>query len=259
VQPDGPTPPLADTPPFLSETPPEPGRPWGFWATLAWASVIIVAYLITEGVAYAVFLAIQKNSPFIIENDGKFLAFSTTVGAPVIIGLCLLFASLRKNISVREYLGLSWPPPAVARRWLIILLLVGLISDSLTALVGKPIVPPFMTDAYQSAADWLPLLWVALMIAAPLGEEFFFRGFLFSGLQHSFVRPIGAILITATLWAAIHVQYDWSGVLTIFAGGLVQGVARWKTNSLLICIAMHSLMNLVATIETIVQLNILAR
>src|ERR1043166_9405781 len=96
-------------------------------------------------------------------------------------------------------------------------LLAGLIvlSDSITILLGRPIVPSFMSAIYATAnPPWM--LWVALIIAAPLFEEVLFRGFLFTGFESSFMGPIGTVIVTAGLWAIIHVQYDAYGIATIF-------------------------------------------
>lgn len=127
-------------------------------------------------------------------------------------------------------------------------------SDLLTFFLGKPIVPEFMSSVYTSTeSPWI--LWLAVIAAAPLFEELFFRGFVISGLCSSFVGPVGAILISSVLWTAIHFQYDLYGLVTIFVVGLVLGIARLKTDSILLTIGMHSFMNLVATIETAIYIS----
>jgi len=65
----------------------------------------------------------------------------------------------------------------------------------------------------------------------------------------------GAILLTSLLWSVIHFQYDWYGVASIFASGLLLGYARMKTNSIIPTILMHSLMNLVATIQVAILIR----
>lgn len=62
-------------------------------------------------------------------------------------------------------------------------------------------------------------------------------------------------LLTAALWAMIHLQYDAYGIATIFFGGLLVGTACLKTGSVLLCVVMHAMMNLVATIEVAVYLS----
>jgi len=97
---------------------------------------------------------------------------------------------------------------------------------------------------------------LALLVAAPIFEELFFRGFLLSGFSRTFLQPGGAVVVTSLAWSSIHVQYDVYGILTIFASGVILGFARLKTNSTLTTIIMHALMNLIATVETIIYVSI---
>lgn len=62
--------------------------------------------------------------------------------------------------------------------------------------------------------------------------------------------------MTSAAWAVIHVQYDWYGMAVIFVTGIVFGIARKKSKSLLTTILMHSYMNMIATIETVVFLSL---
>jgi membrane protease YdiL (CAAX protease family) len=96
----------------------------------------------------------------------------------------------------------------------------------------------------------MPLFCVGLIIAAPVVEELFFRGFLFSGLQRSRLRTGGAIAITAAIWASIHVQYEPLDVIWIAIMGVLFGIARVRTGSIYTSIALHVLLNLIATVQT---------
>jgi uncharacterized protein len=57
------------------------------------------------------------------------------------------------------------------------------------------------------------------------------------------------VIITSLLWAAIHLQYDLYGIATIFVGGIFLGWVRLKTDSIWLCIILHGMMNLIATLE----------
>ena len=69
------------------------------------------------------------------------------------------------------------------------------------------------------------------------------------GILRSRLGSMGALMIPATVWALMHIQYNVYSVVQIFVAGILLGVARLKTQSLYPTLAMHSLMNLVATIE----------
>jgi uncharacterized protein len=243
-----------ETPPPISENQPPP-RPWGFWATIGFGFLIAVIYVASQSVAMAVLLfAARDVSLNNAASNGVVLAVATMAGLPVLIGSCVGFAWLRKGITVAEYFGLRRPDWRTVNHWIVLLFIVILASDGLTALQDKPIVPDFMIEAYQSAGSFKILLWIVLLIAAPLGEEFLFRGFLFAGLRSS-LGVVAAVIVTSLLWAAIHLQYDFYGMATIFGGGILLGFARHKTNSLWTTIILHSVMNLIATLELLVYLH----
>jgi hypothetical protein len=138
--------------------------------------------------------------------------------------------------------------------WLAISLIFMAASDCLGRFWGNPITAAYMKKVYQTAY-FTPLLWATFLVAAPLYEETLFRGFMFRGIRQSPLGAPGAILITALGWALIHVQYDAFTIAQIFAGGILFGIARLKTGSIYPTLAMHSLWNLIATIEVAVSLH----
>ena len=240
---------------------PQP-KPWGFWTTIGFCCIIGAAYIAANIIiAFAFIIQAVISNPHLdtsalskkLESSGLFISLSTILGAVAIISLVVLFAGIRKQIKIKEYLCLKNPGLKQVAIWSLALVLFAFCSDVLTYFLSRPIVPEFMTDAYSNAG-FVPLLWFALIVAAPFSEEFLFRGFLFKGIEYSKLGSIGAILITAFLWSIIHLQYDLYGIASIFAGGLLVGIARLKTGSVYVPVVMHSLMNLIATVECAVVL-----
>ena len=247
-----------------SVNPDEPKpTPWGFWATIGFSCIIAVVYFLAVIILSIIFIIAAKIlKPQLdiikfaqsLESNGLFLALMTCVSAPLVIGLSLLFAKIRKNITIKEYLSLNSTGFRQFVKWTLILLLFIVCSEALTFALGRPIASDFMVNAYQTV-HFTPLLWLGIIIAAPLYEEIFFRGFLFKGIENSRAGPIGAVIITSLAWSSLHVQYDFLIIVCIFAGGLLLGWARIKTNSIYIPIAMHVLQNLLATIVVIIYLG----
>ena len=234
------------------------GRPWGLWATIGFSLVIVAALIAIQGVIMLIFVVVAKFRDsqlgllFFLEElatDGFFISIATIVSAPICSGLTVLLAKLKGSLSLREYFGFTKPRAKVLLKWLIFIAAFILISDTLTHFVGRPIVSPFMVDVYETAV-FAPLLYVALIVMAPVFEEVLFRGFLFKGIQCSALGPVGAVVISALGWAMLHIQYDLHGIVTVFIIGLLLGIARVRTNSLFVTIAMHSLNNVVAAVET---------
>ncbi len=117
----------------------------------------------------------------------------------------------------------------------------------------RPAVPDYFIVAYLTAYS-LPLLWISVGVVGPLFEEMFFRGFVFGGLERSRIGAWGAVVVTAGVWAAIHVQYDLYDMSLIFVLGLVLGVIRVKTQSIYACLYMHVLVNLIALMGCVLYL-----
>ncbi len=95
---------------------------------------------------------------------------------------------------------------------------------------------------------------VFVCVAAPMAEEFFFRGFLFGVLRRMHLRvgsvelgPWVAALIVGLLFALAHTgsansQY----LIPLGLLGFILCLIRWRTGSLYPCMALHSLNNCLA-------------
>ncbi len=234
--------------------------PWGFWATTGFSVVIGVAFFSIQALILGGFVvnALAKNPDLAIQAfvldlrvNGFFLAVTTCVSSPISMALTVLCARMRRGWSITEYLALKKVQGATLLKWLGVVLLFAVASDLLTVLMGRTIVPDFVARTYETASFPL-LLWTAFVVAAPAFEETFFRGFMFRGLQHSCVGPIGAVIVTSVIFGIIHFQYDAYGIATALAIGVLLGTARLKTDSLYPPLAMHALINLVATLEAAV-------
>jgi membrane protease YdiL (CAAX protease family) len=89
-----------------------------------------------------------------------------------------------------------------------------------------------------------------MVVAAPVFEELFFRGFLLAGFQRTILGTAGAVVVTSLLWAVIHTQYDLYYMATIFVRGVVLGLARVHSGSLILPIGLHAFVNGLATMQT---------
>jgi membrane protease YdiL (CAAX protease family) len=231
-------------------------RIWGYWATLGWA---FLAFVAGQFGALAVLLGWRLSdlssllsTPF----DGATVTLFIVISNPLtiaVIALAVRLAPARQT----EYLALALPLGrylGIALIWLVGLIAVG---DALLYFAGYPVVTPFQVQSYATAATegWLPALWLGAVIVAPAGEEIMFRGFLFRGWARSERAAWPAILAISVLWAALHVQYDWTGILQIFVIGLFLGWMRWRSGSTLLTFLLHALFNLEGTIETVLQIR----
>ena len=231
--------------------------PWGIPATIAW---LLLSFLVSIVVGAAFYRMLQpgRTAPTNITYDGVAIALGVLASVPVQVAVLVLAARLRRW-PPESYLALNIPKQGEIILAALCVLAVTAVFDLLLYATGRDIVPPFQVEAYQSAKDagWLIWLILAIVIAAPIGEEIAFRGFLFRGL----VRPgreMLAIAVIALAWALLHIQYDWLGMVQIFTAGLLLGWFRCASGSTTLTILMHVLINFEAMIETAIKMDLLS-
>ena len=229
---------------------------WGFLATAAWA---VVAFLVGQFAALAFVVLWRSGEIFkVLETpfDGVLVTLFILIANPISIAILWIAARLA-GADPAEYLALRWPTPRDAM--IGIALLAGFIalSDVLLYLSGRDLVTQFQLQSYTSATaeGILPAMLFAAIVVAPAGEEVLFRGFLFRGFARTERAVWPAIVVISLLWAALHIQYDWTGLLQIFLIGLLLGWVRWRSGSLWLTFVLHALFNLEATLETVLQVR----
>jgi uncharacterized protein len=243
--------------------PPAASRPLSGWATVGWAVLAFCAWLAAEALVLIVFLvrwfARNPGVPVDVDkvaHDGYVVSIAAIASMAVQCAVVVL-AIRRARQPVAEYLGLVRRPHLREIVFCLATIAVLLVaSDLLSWSIGQDLVPPFMVKVYDAARDAgapaLLLLLIAVAIAAPIGEEIMFRGFLFRGWAASPLGVAGTIAVTSAIWAAIHVQYDWFGIVQVFILGLVFGWVRARSGSILLTMMMHAVCNIAATVETAV-------
>jgi hypothetical protein len=200
----------------------------------------------------------QGNLPTVLSQpfDGALVTISVLVINPVQVAILVMAVRL-KGADPIAYLALVLPQlRALAIGVAGIVVIIGL-TDLVLVASGRALVSTFQEVSYTSAAaeGWLPLLWFATVLMAPAGEEITFRGFLFRGFVRSERSAWPAIVVIALLWAAPHLQYDWTGLTEIFVAGLFLGWVRWRSGSTLLTFLLHALFNLEGMLETMFQVR----
>jgi len=243
-----------------------PLQPLSGWATAGWAVLAFFAWLAAEALVLILFLVRwYSRNPGVpidvdrIAHDGYVISIAAIASMAVQCGVVVL-AVRRYRQPIAEYLGLVRRPNIREVVFCLAIIAVVLVaSDLLSLLIGHELVPPFMAKIYGAARDAgapaILLLLIAAAVAAPIGEEMVFRGFLFRGWAATPLGVNGTIVLTSAIWAAIHVQYDWFGISQVFCLGLLFGWVRARSGSLALTMMMHSACNIAATAETAVVVD----
>ncbi len=139
--------------------------------------------------------------------------------------------------------------------WVAGFLLAILAADYLYGYVIQVLHLPLQTNdqVLLSYSKYAPLTTYATLIiavfVAPLCEEVFFRGFVFTGLLRG--MPVGwAIMFSSLIFAVAH--FDVGSFAVLFIIGLALAFLRWHTHSLWPCVILHMLNNGVAALGIIV-------
>lgn len=225
---------------------------WELLGTVLWGSLIIVLYIVAQVASMVAWLAYQGRPMSDLATVGfNGSALSVAVIGSMVVSLIAIYIviKLKKGSLLQDYLALKPFDLRILPKWIGVLMLMIGLSTALMYLTPGNQNEAFMVDVYLSAKPkWL--LFLAVVLAAPIFEELFFRGFLFKGFEHSVLGLAGTLIITSASWAAIHMQYDYTYIMMIFALGIVLGLARYKTGTVWVPIILHALYNLVAMLET---------
>lgn len=81
-----------------------------------------------------------------------------------------------------------------------------------------------------------------LVVLAPLAEELFFRGWLYTGLRARW-RYLPVLLVTTAAFAAIHWYADQRHALRVLPLALALGILRERSGSIRPALALHALYN----------------
>jgi hypothetical protein len=233
---------------------PDPRFRWGPWATVGWVAVIGLVTMIAVS-AVAILLAWYQMSSGAVQAGPRTALLRTVedhlaalTAAQALIVAAMVVALTRRKGKLGRARMLALEPIGLRR----LAVAVAAMVVALYLLTELPQTILGISD--REALKWITQLspaWLAVplvVVVGPISEELLFRGFAFGGLAPSRIGPIGAILVTSTIWAVVHFQYAWPVIGQIFVYGLVLGVARWRSGSLWPPLAMHVLINLYAVI-----------
>lgn len=219
-------------------------KPWGLPAVL----LALLLPVLLWGSSLAIALSSDTSAEL---SEGE-LIVGLVVTVLVLDGL---FIGLAAGLSLRRY-KLGWrelgfrpldrnfwwlPPVAAVGSWIAVIAYIAIL-----AAFGAEANQEEVEELFESRAV-LPLTGVAIVLAAPLAEEIFFRGFIFAGLLRPFGLA-GAMVASGFLFAIFHVTgSDTLGLVLPF--GLIGMLFAWlyyRTGSLWASIAAHLIFNLVS-------------
>ncbi len=228
-----------------------PARPWGLLATLGLSLLIwYTLELLQAAMGFSLDRVLIGLRLVDAAQNTQALSFAliTCITTVLCGALVIAAAGLRDGIDIRRYLGLGPVPGKLLLRWLVAAAVIVAQTDLVLYLVKGELLSADLVEVYRSVQSPV-LFWFALVVATPIFEELLFRGFVFEGIRASRLGNVGAVAITALAWTWIHNEFDPLEFTIIFIIGVMLGIARLRTGSVLVTIAMHMLHNLISAGE----------
>ena len=158
------------------------------------------------------------------------------------VAVILVLARMRRGRH-GDMAGFGFARPKLVSACVLLAVYLGwmLLSDALLHWRGPWDFRPWVQAPIAASA----LRILAVCVLGPAAEELLFRGLLFRWLGDRL--PVVAVIgITAASWALLHWSYSWAVIGVIVIDGLLLGLARWRTGSILPPIVMHALYNFYA-------------
>ena len=208
-------------------------HPWRGRDVLVVTLGIFLIFLVAWGIFQLTFAGKEFT------GDRLSIWYSIAIGGlegVALIGSAYLFGLRRLNLSWKA-VGLR---PA-ARSWLVLGVLFGLLAIPLAGLIATAVHTQLEFIAPEGFS-WIGMIGMFVMggLVAPLAEEIFFRGVLYSWLRNTLgVKP--GILISGILFGAVH------GEISIAVATGVMGIAlAWiyeQSESLWPAVIIHAINN----------------
>lgn len=215
--------------------------------------VYLVGYSIALGIEYGV-QGLATADPQVMEAQIEQHLIEPNGFVGIYLTQCLLLLPL--VLLAANFRSQSWRTTLAVnffeKRQLVVWLAVWLVFFAVQWLVNQIFnIDPGEFMRSLSNTKHLPLALV-LVICAPLLEELVFRGYLFKAWRHTRLGLSGTLLLTSVLFTLLHAgQYHFTILVMIFVLSIILGLAREKSGSIWVPIAIHSANNLVAAITVI--------
>lgn len=220
-------------------------KSWAVPSILAWGTLAIVALM-------SIWLADEAS---LWMGRGHLPQMILLLPFGHLAGLAVVIAALRsEGRGIREYLGLTrlrGRTIGFGILWGIvgyIVLVAGLIGGALALqAIGYTHPGPGGGSLSQSKLVTLIAVWMTMVIAAPIVEEFMFRGLLYRGLAESRLGTFGALIVTSVVFGIVHYPgFGWARVIGTGLVGLLLGLLRWRTGGTSMSIVAHMMLNVIA-------------
>ena len=220
-------------------------------AGLVWLGLITVAIAVAIGISGEIGVSKTAIQQFAAGSTRQFVTKQLSMTTFYLVLLFFLWRIARRvdgAALVARFRPIGWVSFAIALLGGVALAFAttNLISELATRSIVTFHVAPSEHNLVPSSPGELPYALLAVSLAAPLAEEFYFRGVLLSWLSRKMFVPLAALL-SAAVFALLHFRFvthpgpeGWvySGVICFL--GLTNATLALRTHSLWGPVAVHA-------------------
>ena len=219
------------------------------------AILVVIASIISAFLAGAVVLGFGLSNPEGPQKTYTFLSF--IIGQSFML-VPLVWFLISKNQPILKTLRIRLVPFSTIYYTVLLSLGIIILSDELDKIIQMFIdAPEYVIDLNgllkpESLLGYF-LLFTAVVVIAPLGEELLFRGFFQQILEKHWKDITRSVLVTAMIFAFIHMNPFWFAQIYIL--GIILGFLAWKTNSIIPSLILHGINNSMALIFSFTKIS----
>lgn len=224
--------------------------------TIGW--VLLLTFLIQFCVRSIVDIALILSR---IEID--IITFELRYANPIILSITIFFSTvisipILKYASNQSKENFPWKLFAfkkIQSSTLVIIVLLSVVYYFIEVwfrITFDVTLPQIMLDIklQSSTTTDFVLILIFVGVVAPFIEEVVFRGFAYARIQRSKLGSLGAVWITSILFTILHYQLLVSSLLLfLLIVSFLLGFIRYRTNNVVYCFILHSLINSYSTVE----------
>lgn len=217
--------------------------------------MLLLGYAVV--VVIVTIVALNVGDPAVDPNAALAVAVAT-LGFTIWLGTVVLILATRKNLTMGDLgfralrgTAMLWPIGTWAGG-LLIVIVYGMIVLAAQELIGQDLSRLAEGNPLPDTEAMTDLVWFVLglsvVVAAPIGEELFFRGLIFRAIEARW-GLIAGMLISGLLFSLVH--FEISVVIPFWGIGMLFAYAYYRTGSLWTPVIAHAIFNGVSFIATI--------
>ena len=232
-----------------SATPPIPAPPgrvrpaWPPWYGIAAFGMALFIAVMAGGILLVI---LQVGGADVDADTPAVNIGATVIQDVVLVGVAIWLASRIAPPKPWQF-GLEGAPLWRAVKWGLIAFAIYFVFQLLYAIAIHPDEKQTTLEELGAGSSPTATLLIGILVVgvAPLAEEFFFRGFFYGALRTRFTF-MSAALLDGIFFGAVHAPTGIQAVPPLIALGFAFCLAYEATGSILPCVVLHALNNMIA-------------